>query len=251
MSSRSHQRLAASVHSAARPQSPSAWQESIVDAVDDSRRERIQLAADCRCGRLVEEREAGVDRAAHDERRALEHERHRLEAPVAVLRAELARTGEPRLGGVELAQIECGEPACEREVPVCGRLRPALEEALAPAEPAGGDGRCSLDHVVHRERDPEHGRAVRLVCVDEGRVGTLAQPERLLEVAGPPGGLGHLLEVVRVELPAFVHLAQQPVRVSPRVRSGRFPAGFEWVAGDLGHWRQCTPQAAHQPRPFG
>ena len=205
------------------------------DAVDDSGRERVELAARRGGGRLVEDGQAALRVARPDPDRALEHERGRLEATVAEPLAELARLPERLPGALELAQVDGRGPAHESEMPVLDAFGLVGEQPLAPRDPAGRHRERPAQAVVHRERHRDHRRAPGLACLHERGVRALAEPDRLLEAPGPPGGVAEAREVVGRERTALVRASEQVVRVAPGMPPSGVPAGFERVVHDLGH----------------
>ena len=81
-----------------------------------------------------------------------------------------------------------------------GRLRQVLEEALGVCQPTPGHGERATRLVVPRERQ-RHARGAELVARGRvPRVRALAERDRLVELAAPPGGLAVSLEVGRRQL---------------------------------------------------
>ena len=68
-----------------------------------------------------------------------------------------------------------------------------------------------------------------------GGVGALAQPDRLLETAGPPGRLAEALQVVGRQAADLVRGPEEVVGVAPGVPPRGFPAGFQRFVEDLRH----------------
>jgi hypothetical protein len=167
------------------------------DAVDDPRGERVELPARRGRRRLVEDREPIGDVPRPDPDRALEDERRRLETAVAESRGELARPLETLPRAVELAQVDGLHPANECEMAVLDAFKRVGEQPLSPRDPAARHRQRSAEAVVHREDAREHRGPPGLLRVHERGIRLLAQPDRLVEATGPPGGIREALEVFR------------------------------------------------------
>jgi hypothetical protein len=166
-------------------------------AVDERRRVRLELAADCRGRALVEELEPLLDLTALHERAPLAGEREHLRVPVAEAPCELVRVFEvfDRRGVISLGEHRMAR-SCQCDASMfCGFL-PVLEQALGGGEPALRDGERSSVRLVPRqyERDARGVEIFPLARV--GNVGPLAQTDRLTELAAPPGGLAVPFEVL-------------------------------------------------------
>jgi len=61
-------------------------------------------------------------------------------------------------------------------------------------------------------------------------------------VAGPPRGLGEVLEVFCGERAVFVRIPEELVGLAPGVPARGFPPCLERVVDDLGHGRIVRPQ---------
>jgi hypothetical protein len=205
------------------------------DAVDDSSGERIELPARRGRRRFVENREPARHVAGPDSNCAVEDERRRLEAPVAEARRELARPIESFPRTFELAHVDRVDRACQGEMPVLDPFGLVGEQAFSTGDPTARHRHRSAEPVVHREHHREHGGPPGLTRAYVRGVGPLAQRDRLLEAAGPPRGVGEVLEVFRGKSAVLVRAPEELVSVAPGMLPRGFPAGFERVVDDLSH----------------
>jgi hypothetical protein len=89
--------------------------------------------------------------------------------------------------------------------------------------------------VVAGDHHREESRPARLAGLDVGGVRALAEVDRLVEVARPPGGLGELLQILSPEQTILVRLPEQLVGIAPGVSAGGVPPRFERVVENLAH----------------
>ncbi len=143
-------------------------------AVDDSRGERLELAADRRGGRFVEKCETLGHLAPRHEIRPLEHLRERLEVAIAEAAADLTRARILEAGGLIVPHRLRGQAAreCEVSVPwiLLGRRG---EEALGPRKPSRRHGHRASRHLVHGDVEGQLRRLARVVRLGVGGIGAL------------------------------------------------------------------------------
>ena len=197
-------------------------------------RVRAKIAAHRRRGRLVEEREPCVDLPGLDARAALPGEREHLHVPVADASAARRPRRRSSAARSRSPSANIAVRACDQEQPaVLGGLGQAREQALGVREPAARDGERASALVVPRERE-RHARRAELVARGRvRRVRTLAQRDRLVELAAPPGGLAVALEVRRRQL-GVADTGVGAVRLAPGLARGS-GAGLVERVDDLRH----------------
>ena len=178
---------------------------------------RAEIAAHGRCGRLVEEGEALVDRALLDHRSTLPRQREHLHVPVADPARERGRLLEELLRALEVAfGEERGQPVDELEPGVLRRFRQSLQKPLRVREPPARDRERAAALVVPGQRQRHPRRAERVPGRRVGGVRALAEADRLVELPVPPGGLGERLEIARGQV-VLVDLRERGIRRPPRV----------------------------------
>ena len=158
-------------------------------AVDDPRRERVEVARDGRHPGLVEQRQTVLDVAVKDEQAGLGH-------PADGARRRLARL--PHLDGApgplpSPGRVTGEQPlvgAHHREPRVRRRLAPPLEEPLRPRQPAAHRRQeGGVEEQVHRDADRGPGGRDRVTGQQARRVRPLPRPDGHIEVAGRIGDL--------------------------------------------------------------
>ena len=197
------------------------------DAVDDRGRVGPQLAADRGRARLVQQGKPLLDLAAPHESAPLADECQHLRVAIAEAATELEGAVEVHDRRPQIVSCEHGvDRPREREETVRGGLGLLGEQALGGRKPAAGDRERAAAGVVPGERERDPRGAEPLAVGGEAGVGALAQVDRLVEPAPPPGGLGEAIEVVRAQLVlGDGHVGV--VRLAPRVARGRFASGLE------------------------
>ena len=199
------------------------------DAVDETGRERPELAAHGRRGRLVEQREPLLDVAGLDERSSFAHERQRVRVAIAEAVTELESAVELRdRPGQVTFDKECFDSAHQHQDTVLGGLRLSLEQALGVGEPPVGDGEEPSTHVVVRKLEGEPGRAQPILARREPPVRTLAEADRLVRTTAPPRRLREELEVGRRQI-ALRRARVRLVRLAPRVALRGAAGGLNYV----------------------
>src|SRR5215208_2868702 len=120
-------------------------------AVDDGRRERIEVTGQRRRRSLVEQRQTAVELSEVDERSALGDDRERLQIRVAEALAELVGGLRVRERLLELPRPPGVDAADERGLAVLERLGLGREDPLSLGEPAVEDGDVPPAQVVERK----------------------------------------------------------------------------------------------------
>ena len=204
------------------------------DAVDEPGRERPELAAHGRRGRLVEQREPLLDVAGLDERSSFAHQRQRVRVAIAEAVTELESAVELRdCPGQVTFDEERSDSAHQHQDTVLGGLRLSLEQALGVGEPPVGDGEEPSTHVVVRKLEGEPGRAQPIPARREPAVRTLAEADRLVRTTAPPRRLREELEVGRRQIARVVLVyASYASRQASALRGAA--GGLDYVH-ELGH----------------
>ena len=122
------------------------------------------------------------------------------------------------LSDVSLRQ-ERRDSSRQREVPVLRRLGQPFQHALRVREPAARDRERAAVHVIPGKRERETPRTELVPRGGEPGVRALAQPDRLVELPGPPGRVGEALQIVRRQL-ELVGPRVGVVGLPPRVALG-------------------------------
>ena len=158
-------------------------------AVDDPRRERIEVAGSDRHSHLVEQFEPRLDLAAQDEEPRFCHPSDRARCRITP-RADLDRTHGPLSSSVEVAdqhslvRADCRNPRIRRRFVV------ALEQLLRASQPAAH--RChqgGIEQQVHRDAN-RRLRCRDLVADPHGhRVSAFPRLDRHVEMARCVGNL--------------------------------------------------------------
>ena len=184
-------------------------------AVDDERRERVELAGQGSRARLVQEQLPFGDLALLDEDVSLPLERADLEIAVAEAATQLlGLLGErERLGEVVLAELD--EALLQRPVAVLGRLLLEVEQTLRAAHPAVGDR--DLEVVLQAVGDPggDVGRPQRVALLEVAAVGPLEVRMDHLHLAVPHGRLAEQHQILGLELHRLVRGAEELVAHDP------------------------------------
>jgi hypothetical protein len=215
-------------------------------AVDVADPVRLQLPAEHRDQRLVEQREPLGRPALPDPHPALAQQAHRDQGRVGVPSpdvADAAGGGDDGLvvgvvkGALHLEQIG--------EVAVLGALGFVGEQPGGPADPARADGLVPAQQEVHGCPDRRRGGLARSALAQVRPVGLPARSDRLVDQAEPPGGVTEGGEVVGAEGGVGAHPQERltgvrppvlPVGPTRRGQGGRDGAGSREVgpAGDPG-----------------
>ena len=158
-------------------------------AVDDSRRERVEVAGDRRHSHVVEQRQAFSHVAVQDQQACFCDPSDRTRRRVAP-RADLDRAPGPRASTGQVARQHPLVGADRRKPRLRGILILPVEQSLRACQPA--PHRChqrGVEQQVHRDPDRRRCRRDLIACPHAGRVGTLVRLDRHIEVSGRVGHL--------------------------------------------------------------